>query len=57
MDGGPMMDPVRVAGIAAQSSLFIGVGMLLSAFVAAVAARIGGQQSETMHIKASLPER
>ncbi len=41
----------RAANIAAQASLFIAVGMLLSAFVAAVAARLGGLQHEDMHAK------
>jgi hypothetical protein len=45
-------DPQRAANIAAQSSLFIAVGMLLAAFVSAVAARIGGQRHEAMHLKA-----
>jgi hypothetical protein len=45
-------DPRRAANIAAQSSLFIGMGMLLAAFVSAVAARIGGQRHEAMHVKA-----
>jgi hypothetical protein len=42
----------RAANIAAQSSLFIAVGMLLSAFVAAVAARLGGLEHQAMHAKA-----
>ena len=42
----------RAASISAQSSLFIAIGMLLSAFVAAVAARLGGLQHEAMHAKA-----
>lgn len=46
-------DPERMANIAAQSSLFVGIGMLTSAFIAAVAARIGGMQAEHMHGKAS----
>lgn len=41
----------RAADIAAQSSLFVAVGMLLSAFVAAVAARLGGMQHEAMHAR------
>ena len=44
-------DPVRAAHIAAQASLFIAIGMLLSAFVAAVAARIGGLRHEEMVAK------
>src|ERR1700744_3736687 len=39
----------RAANSAAQSSLFMAVGLLLSAFVAAVAARIGGMRNEQMH--------
>jgi hypothetical protein len=39
----------RAAHIAAQASLFVAVGMLLGAFVAAVAARIGGLRHEEMH--------
>ena len=46
------VDAERAAHIAAQSSLFIAIGMLLSAFVAAVAARLGGLQHEAMHAKA-----
>ena len=42
----------RAANIAAQSSLFMAVGLLLSAFVAAVAGRIGGMRNEQMHLKA-----
>ena len=41
----------RAAKIAGQASLFTAVGMLLSAFVAAVAARIGGLRHEEMHVK------
>jgi hypothetical protein len=42
----------RAANIAAQSSLFMAVGLLLSAFVAAVAGRIGGMRNEQMHLRA-----
>jgi hypothetical protein len=45
------IDAQRAAGLAAQSSFFIAIGMLLSAFVAAIAARLGGQQAEGMHLK------
>jgi hypothetical protein len=45
------VDAQRAANIAAQSSFFIAVGMLLSAFVAAVAARLGGHEAEGMHLK------
>ena len=41
----------RAANIAAQASLFLAVGMLLGAFVSAVAARIGGLRHEEMHNK------
>ncbi len=44
-------DAQRTAGIAAQASLFLAIGMLLSAFVAAVGARIGGLRHEEMHLK------
>jgi len=44
-------NPERAANISAQSSLFMAIGMLLSAFVAAVAARLGGLQHEAMHAK------
>lgn len=42
----------HAATIAAQVSLFLAIGMLLSAFVSAVAARIGGLRQEEMHLKA-----
>ncbi len=45
------IDPARAANIAAQSAFFAAVGMLLSAFVAAVAGRIGGLRSEEMVAK------
>jgi hypothetical protein len=44
-------DAERAAHIAAQSAFFTAVGMLLSAFIAAVAGRIGGLQTEHMHLK------
>ena len=44
-------DARRAADIAAQAALFLAVGMLLSAFVAAVAGRIGGQRNEDMHVR------
>jgi hypothetical protein len=47
----PPADPDRAAHIASQSAFFTAVGMVLSAFVAAVAARIGGMQTEHMHAK------
>ncbi len=39
----------RAADIAAQAAFFTAVGMLLSAFTAAVAARLGGLESEERH--------
>jgi len=39
----------RAANIAAQSALFIAIGMLLSAFVASIAARLGGMEHEAMY--------
>jgi hypothetical protein len=39
----------RQADIAAQLSLFMGLGLLLSAFVASVAAAIGGMRRDQMH--------
>ena len=41
----------RAASIASQSALFLAIGMLLSAFVSAIAARIGGLRHEEMHAK------
>lgn len=41
----------RAANIAAQSAFFTAIGMLLSAFTAAVAARLGGLQTEEMHAR------
>ena len=43
----------HAADIAAQSAFFIGVGMVLSAFVAAVAGRLGGMRSEEMRPRLS----
>ncbi len=45
----PAIDTERAANIAAQSALFMGIGMLLSAFIAAVAAAIGGIRRDEMH--------
>jgi hypothetical protein len=39
----------RAANIAAQFSLFMGIGLLLGAFVASVAAAIGGLRRDEMH--------
>jgi hypothetical protein len=44
-------EALRASNIAMQAALFTAVGMLLSAFVAAVAARIGGLRGEEMHAK------
>ncbi len=44
-------DNLRAANIASQAALFIAIGMLLSAFVSAVAARIGGLRHEEMHAR------
>lgn len=41
----------RAANIAAQSSLFMALGLFLSAFVAAIAARLGGMEHEAMVLK------
>jgi hypothetical protein len=47
----PPPDPIRAAHVASQAALFTAVGMLLSAFIAAVAARLGGLRTEEMHGK------
>lgn len=44
-------DAERAAHIAAQSAFFAAMGLILAAFVAAVAARLGGQQAEHMHAR------
>jgi hypothetical protein len=44
-------DAARAAHVLVQSAFFAGVGMVLSAFTAAVAGRIGGLRTEDMHIK------
>lgn len=41
----------RTADVAAQSAFFIGVGLLLSAFTAAVAGRLGGLRSDDMRVR------
>jgi hypothetical protein len=41
----------RDAAVAAQFSFFLGFGLLLSAFVASVAAAIGGLRRDEMHAK------
>jgi hypothetical protein len=47
-------DIARAANIAAQAALFMAVGMLLSAFIAAVCGRIGGLRAEEMHARRKL---
>ena len=42
---------VREANITAQLSFFVGIGLLLSAFTASVAAALGGLQRDEMHAK------
>ena len=42
-------DAQRAANLAAQFSLFMGVGLLLGAFTASVAAAIGGLRRDEMH--------
>jgi len=44
-------DPARAAHILVQSAFFTAVGMVLSAFTASVAARVGGLRMEDMHAK------
>jgi hypothetical protein len=46
---GTAADLQRAANISAQASYFAAVGMLLSAFVSAVAGRLGGLQVEEAH--------
>lgn len=46
------VDAVRAANIASQASLFTAIGMMLGAFVAAVAARVGGLRNEEMLARA-----
>jgi hypothetical protein len=43
------VEAARAASIAAQVSLFMGIGLLLGAFVASVAAAIGGMRRDEMH--------
>ena len=40
----------RAKNLAAQASLFMGIGLLLSAFVAGVAAALGGMRRDDMHV-------
>jgi hypothetical protein len=44
-------EAARAAHILTQSAFFTAIGMVLSAFIAAVAARIGGLRTEDMHLK------
>ncbi|HKT54290.1 MAG TPA: hypothetical protein VJP88_07545 [Caulobacteraceae bacterium] len=44
-------DAVRAGHVLAQSAFFTALGMLVSAFIAAVAARLGGLRTEEMHEK------
>jgi cytochrome bd-type quinol oxidase subunit 2 len=49
---GEILDPAnlqRQTDIAAQLSLFMGIGLLLSAFIASVAAALGGIRRDEMH--------
>ena len=45
------VDPVRIGHIMAQQEFFTATGMILSAFTAAIAARVGGLRTEEMHAK------
>jgi hypothetical protein len=45
------IEPANAAGIAAQASLFMGIGLLLAGFTAAVAAGLGGLRRDEMHTK------
>ncbi len=47
----PRRRRARATHVLVQSAFFAAVGMILSAFVAAVAARIGGLRTEEMHDK------
>lgn len=47
--GAAPLDVARQANIAAQFSLFMAIGLLLSAFIASVAAAIGGLRRDEMH--------
>jgi hypothetical protein len=42
---------VREENLAAQASFFMGVGLLLGAFTASVAAAVGGQRRDDMHAR------
>ena len=44
-------DAARAARVLVQSAFFAAVGMILSAFTAAVAGRLGGLRTEDMHMK------
>ena len=43
------LEPVRAENLAAQASLFMGIGLLLSGFTAAVASGLGGLRRDEMH--------
>ncbi|MDB5480611.1 MAG: hypothetical protein JWO83_1664 [Caulobacteraceae bacterium] len=45
------MRMMREANLAAQASFFMGVGLLLGAFTASVAAAVGGQRRDDMHAR------
>jgi hypothetical protein len=45
------MRMMREESLAAQASFFMGVGLLLGAFTASVAAAVGGQQRDDMHAR------
>jgi len=49
--GGVVPAPAA-SGVLAQSAFFAAAGMILSAFIAAVAARMGGLRNEEMREKA-----
>jgi MFS family permease len=44
------LEAERAKNVAAQMALFMGVGLLLSAFIASVAAAIGGLRRDDMHV-------
>ena len=45
------VDPQRAAEVASQSALFMAIGLFTSAFFAAVAARLGGMETEAAHAR------
>ena len=44
-------DPLRAAHLASQASLFMGIGLLMAAFVASVAGAIGGLRRDEMRLR------